>query len=264
LNVSLLQDAIVGDVRPAMLLLLGAVTCLLLVAAANVATMIGVRTSARERELSVRLALGAGWGRVARQLLVEGAVLAFMGAAAGLVLANGLLPVLLRFVPVGIPRIDTARIDPATVLFTIAAASILGVALGLTPAAQIGRRQLVDALKSQGRATYGHSRHRFHRSLVAAEVGLSMLLLVTASLLVQTFLRLGAVELGFRSSGVFTFERLETPRHATTAAPAAFFDQLLQKVRALHGVDAAGVTLGVPLDPRGRFFIDDTPFRTEP
>jgi putative ABC transport system permease protein len=264
LKVMPLQEAIAADVRPAMLLLLAAVTCLLLVAAANVATMIAVRTSARERELTVRLALGAGRGRVVRQLLVEGATLASFGAAVGLALAYAALPLLLRFVPVGIPRIDTARIDSTTVIFTIAAASIVAVAVGLVPAAQVGRRQLIDALKAEGRSTHGGGRHEIRRVLVAAEVGLSTLLLITAGLLVQTVLRLGAVELGFRSTGVFTFERLEIGGRATPDASAVFFDELLHKIRAVRGVDAAAVALGSPLDPRGRFFVDDTPFRTEP
>src|SRR5207247_5272298 len=99
--------------------------------------------------------------------------------------------------------------------------------------------------------------------LVVSEVGLSMLLLVTAGLLVQTFVRLGHVELGFRTAGVFTFERLEVPRGTTPAETAAFFDGLLRKVREMHGEDVAGITLGVPLDPRGRFFVDDTPFTIE-
>ena len=129
---------------------------------------------------------------------------------------------------------------------------------------QVGREQLVEALKAGSRSTVGRGRHRFRRVLVAAEVALSMLLLVTAGLLVQTFLRLGAVELGFRLPGVFAFERLEVGRRPTPAATAAFFDELLERVRAVHGVEAAAVTLGVPLNPRGRFFVDETPFRIEP
>jgi putative ABC transport system permease protein len=229
-----------------------------------VAAMIAVRTSSRERELTVRLALGAGRGRIIRQLLVEGGTIASIGGAAGLALAYAFLPLLLRLSPPGIPRVETARIDLATVLFAIAAASLIGVGLGLTPAAEVGRRQMVDALRGGGRLTSGRGRHRFRRVLVTAEVALSMLLLVTAGLLVQTFFRLGAVELGFRSAGVFTFERFEIGRRATPVASAAFFDELLQKVREVRGVEAAGATLGVPLNPRARFFVDDTPFKTEP
>jgi predicted permease len=264
LTVAGLHDALVGDVRPAMLVLFGAVACLLLVAVANVATMIAVRTSSRERELAVRLALGAGRGRVVRQLLVESALLACTGGAAGLALSYVFLPLVVRFAPAGIPRIETARIDAATVLFTVAAASFAGMVFGLAPAAQVGRRELGHALKAGTRSTTAAGRHRFRRLLVAAQVGVSMLLLVTAGLLVQSFLRLGAVDLGFRSAGVFTIERLEVDRRATPAATAAFFDDVLKNIRAVRGVDAAGITLGVPLDARGRFFVDDTAFTIEP
>jgi len=264
LMVAGLHDTLVGDVRPAMLLLLSAVACLLLVAAANVATMIAVRASSREREWTVRLALGAGRGRVVRQVLVESGMVAFMGGVAGLALASLFLPLLVRFAPAGLPRIDTARLDRAALLFIVVAVVFTAGVLGLAPAAQVGRRELADALRAGVRSTGGRGRHRFRRLLVATQVGVSMLLLVTAGLLVQTFLRLGSVELGFRSAGVFAFERLEIAGHAPPSSTAAFFEELLKKVRAVHGVEAAGITLGVPLDPRGRFFVDDTPFTIEP
>ena len=253
-----LHDSIVGDVRPAMLLLLAAVGCLWLIAAANVATLFAVRAASRERDVTLRLALGAGRGRIAQQLLVDSVLVGLLGGASGLAVAWSFL-VMLRFAPPGIPRLDTVRIDGAVVLFTVMMAVASGVLLGVMPALEASRRSLSDALKSGARSTATAGQQRFRRAVVVAEIALSMLLLVTAGLLTQTLVRLGRVDLGFQSAGVLAFDRLEMPRGTTPVLSAAFFDELLRALRETRGVTAAGVTIGVPLDARARFFIDESP-----
>jgi predicted permease len=254
-----LHDSIVGDVRPAMLLLLAAVGCLWLIAAANVATLFAVRVAARERDVTLRLALGAGRGRIAQQQLVDSVLVGLIGGAFGLAVAWSFLGVMLRFAPPGIPRLDTVRIDGAVVLFTVMMAVASGVLLGVMPALQASRRSLSDALKSGARSTATAGQQRFRRAVVVAEIALSMLLLVTAGLLTQTLVRLGRVDLGFQSTSVLAFDRLEMPRGTTPVPSAAFFDELLRALRETRGVSAAGVTIGVPLDARARFFIDESP-----
>ena len=258
-----LGDAIVGEVRPALLLLFAAAGCLLLIASLNVATLLAVRTAARERDLTVRLALGAGRGRIVQQLLVESVVLAIAGGGAGLLVAYALLGLLLRFAPPGIPRLGVAHIDAAVVAFTAALACVAGLLFGMAPALQSGRRQLVESLKSGARSTSTPAQQRLRRTLVVVEIALSMVLLVSAGLLAQTAVRLGRVELGFRSASAYAFDRFEMGRGATPGASAAFFRQLLATVRGIPGVDEAGLTIGVPLDPKGRFLIDDSAFTIE-
>ncbi len=258
-----LADAIVGDVRPALLLLFAAAGCLLLIASVNVATLLAVRTAARDRNLTVRLALGAGRGRLVQQLLVESVVLGIAGGGAGLLVAYALLGLLLRFAPPGIPRLGVAHIDAAVVVFTAALACVAGLLFGMAPALQAGRRPLVQSLKSGARSTSTPAQQRLRRTLVVVEIALSMVLLVSAGLLAQTAVRLGRVELGFRSSSAYAFDRFEMNRDATPGASSAFFRQLLATVRGIPGVDEAGLTIGVPLDPKGRFLIDDSAFTIE-
>jgi putative ABC transport system permease protein len=258
-----LHESVVGDVRPAMLLLFAAVGCLLIIASANVATLLAVRTASRERDLTLRLALGAGRARIVQQMLVDSLLLGLAGGVAGLLVARAFLGVMLRVAPPAIPRIETARIDPSVVLFTFAVAIVSSLLFGMAPAIHASRRALVDALKSGARATATSGQQRLRRGLVVAEIALSMLLLVTAGLLAQTLVRLGRVELGFRPASVLTLDRLEMPRGATPALSAAFFDELVGDLSRARGIDAAGLTIGVPLDPRGRFFVDESPFDVE-
>jgi putative ABC transport system permease protein len=254
----LLHTVIVGDVRPAMLLMLAAAGCLLLIATANIATLLTVRGESRERDLTMRLALGATTGRLAQQLLIESVLVGLAGSATGLAVAYALLGVLLRFAPPGIPRLSTAGIDATVMGFTAAVGIACGILFGVAPAFQSGRRRLLDALKSGSRTTSSRAARRLRDGLVIAEVSLAMLLLVTAGLLTRTLVGLGRVELGFRSAGVYTFDRIELERGVTPLASAAFFERLLEKLRASPGVDAAGLTIGLPLDPKGRFLIDES------
>jgi len=253
-----LHDVIVGDVRPAMLLLLAAAGCLLLIATANIATLLTVRGEARERDLTMRLALGATTGRLVQQLLVESVLVGLAGSVTGLGVAYALLGVLLRFAPPGIPRLSTAGIDTTVIAFTAAVGIVSGILFGVAPAFQSGRRRVVEALRSGSRATSSRAARRLRDAPVVAEVSLAMLLLVTAGLLTRTLVGLSHVELGFRSASVYTFDRIELERGVPPAASASFFERLLEKLRASPGVDAAGLTIGLPLDPKGRFLIDES------
>jgi predicted permease len=259
-TVDSLHTAVVGDVRPAMLLLFAAAACLLLIASVNVATLLTVRAAARERDLTMRLALGAARSRLVQQMLVDSVLTGLGGSALGLAVAYALLGVLLRLAPTDIPRIATTHIDGMVVGFTAALGVLAGALFGVVPAFQVGRNQLVDAIKSGQRSTTTARSRRLRSALVVAEISLSMVLLVTAGLLARTVNSLGRVELGFRTASVHVFDRLDVGRDMSPRAASAFFSNVLEGVRNTPGIGAAGLTIGVPLDPKGRFLIDESPF----
>jgi putative ABC transport system permease protein len=254
-----LHAAIVGDVRPAMLLLFAAAACLLLIASVNVATLLTVRAASRQRDMTIRLALGAARRQLVQQALVDSVLTGLAGSALGLAMAYALLGVLLRLAPPDIPRIATTHIDGVVVLFTTMLGVLAGLLFGVAPALQIDRDQLAEAIKSGQRSTSTSGARRLRSALVVGEISLSMLLLVTAGLLTRTLSRLGRVELGFRTSNVQTFDRLDVGRQMAPRATASFFASVLEHLRNTRGIEAAGVTIGVPLDPKGRFFIDESP-----
>ena len=255
-----LKEATVGTVRRAMLLFLGAVVCLLLVACANVATLLAVRTASRQREIALCLALGSTRGNVVRQLLVESAVLAVSGGVAGIGAAFAFLRALIAIAPAGIPRLAGASIDGVVVAATFGVATVCGLAVGIVPVWQTSRTRLTAQLKTGGRSSDAPAHQRLRKMLIVAEVALSMLLLATAGLLIQTTRALGHVERGFDDAGVFAIDRIELPMRTPPASTASFYSRVEQAVRSSPGVTSAGLTLAVPLDPKGHFFIDDTPF----
>ena len=255
-----LHVAVVGDVRPAMLLLFAAAACLLLIASVNIATLLTVRAASRERDLTLRLALGAARSRLVQQMLVDSVLTGLAGSAVGLGVAYALLGVLLRLAPSDIPRIATTHIDGVVVGFTAALGVLAGALFGVAPAFQVGRNHVVEAIKSGQRSTATTRSRRLRSTLVVAEISLSMLLLVTAGLLARTLISLARVDLGFRTASVHTFDRLDVGRDMSPRAASNFFASVLERLRSTPGIDAAGLTIGVPLDPRGRFYIDESPF----
>jgi putative ABC transport system permease protein len=256
-----LQDTIVGRIRPALLVLLGAVTCVLLIACANVGSLLLVRAAGRAREVTIRMALGADRARLVRQMLTESAVLAAAGGTAGLVVSAWMLDVLLRLAPAGIPRLETVRLDGSAIAFTFVIALACGLLFGVAPAFQVRGDRLQDALAASGRGLVSGSHQRARQFLVVAQIALSMMLLAGAALLIQTFARVQRVDVGFRTSSVLVVDRIELPRgRSSGAASMAFFEGLLDRLRAIPGVESAGLTLGLPLDPRARFFIDESTF----
>jgi putative ABC transport system permease protein len=256
-----LHDTVVGAVRPALLLLAGAVGCVLLVACANVGSLMLVRAARRTREVTIRMALGAGRGRLMRQLITESLVLALAAGTLAIVVCGWTLQVLVRLAPADIPRLDGVRIDGRAIGFTLLIATAAGLLFGLAPAFQVRAHRLHEALLASGRGLVSGGGQRARQLLVVAEIALSLMLLIGAVLLVQSFARLQRVDTGFSGSSVVTVDRIELPRARSSAATsAAFFEGLVDRMRELPGVESAAVTLGLPLDPRARFFVDDSTF----
>ena len=256
-----LQDTVVGPIRPALLLLLGAVACVLLIACANIASLLLVRAIRRSREITIRMALGADRARIVRQMFTESLVLALAGGGIALVVSAWLLDLLLRVAPPGIPRLEQVRIDGGVMAFTLLIAMAAGLIFGLAPAFQVHSHRLHDALAASGRGLVAGAQQRARQVLVVGEIALSLMLLIGATLLIQSFARIQRVDVGFRSAAVLTVDRIELPPgRAAAASSAAFFESLVRALRTVPGVESAAVTLGLPLDPRARFFVDETTF----
>lgn len=257
--VTSLQDQIVRPNRAALLIMFAAVGCLLLIACANASSLVLVRAAARSRELAIRRAIGAGRGRLVGQILTESVVLAAAGGAGALLFATWALDVFVRLAPAGIPRLEDAHIDATVAGFAFAVAAAAGVLFGIVPALHACRGVEHDALRGAGRSMVTTANQRARHAFVVVEVALSTLLLAGASLLIQSFVRLGHVDTGLRPAAVVSVDRIELPRSALPRS-GAFFDQLLGRLRDTPGIDAAAATIGLPLDPRARFFVDDTTF----
>ena len=243
-----LLEAMVGDIRRAVLILLGAVGFVLLIACSNVANLLLARAAARGSEMAVRAALGAHRTRLVRQLLTESVLLSLVGAAAGLLLAVWGVDLLTKLQPQGIPRLDNVRVDGPVVLLTIATAIVTGVLFGLAPAFS-ATRGLADALKDSGRGAVGpRGGRRVRAVLVVAELALAVMLLAGAGLLLRSFMKLQAVDPGFKVEQALTFDlTLPDPRYEEDARRVAFFDALMPRLRGLPGVEAVSAVMGLPL-----------------
>ena len=248
------HDEMVGEVRPALLALMAAVGFVLLIATANLANLQLARGAARQRELAVRAAIGAGRGRLIRQLVTESVALSVAGGGLGLGAAYAILGVLPSFAPAGIPGLDDAGIDVTVLAFSLAASVGAGVLFGTVPALQASRVDLVRALNEGAPQMGGGFRFRrgnWTRSvLVVAEVALALMLLVGAGLLVRSFVTLATVDPGFDLANVLTVE-LNLPRsqYADIAVANALFDQVLERTTARPGVEAVGLVSSLPLTP---------------
>ena len=242
------HDALVGDVRPRLLVLLGGVGVVLLIACANVANLLLARSAARRGEIAVRVALGAGRGRLVRQFLTESAILGVLGGAAGLLLALYGTEVLLALEPEGIPRLEGVGVDGTVVAFTAGLALLTGLVFGLVPALQLTRPGLVEELKEAGRGAQGGRRSgRTRAALVLAQTALAVVLLAGAGLLLRSFVRLLAVDPGFRTEQALVF-RLSIPSASYENEEAeVFYRQLMERLSALPGVEDVGATTSRPL-----------------
>ena len=245
-----LQATSASSVRPALLAILGAVGLLLVIACANSANLLLARASARGREIAVRAALGASRGRIIRQLLTESVVLSIAGAALGIALAYWAMPLLLSLTPPQFRAYQQVHLDSTVLLVTLSIAVGTGLLFGLAPAIAVSRPDLVEAFKDDGTRSVGSARSAWLRqSLVAGEVALCMLLLVGAALLVQTFVRMRAVDPGFDPAHVVTARMsLQGERYATQEAYTRFFEEGLERLRRIPGVRAAAVVNGVPIE----------------
>ncbi|MEJ7809817.1 MAG: ABC transporter permease [Gemmatimonadaceae bacterium] len=244
-----LHRELVGNVRPVLLVLWGAVGLVLLIACANVANLLLSRGASRQREVAVRTALGASRGRLVRQLLTESILLALVGAGAGLLLALWAIKLLVVAAPVSIPRLDEIRVDAAVLAVTLGVSVLTGVLFGAVPALQASRINLHETLKEgNARASGGMRQRRLRRVLVVSEIAFSLVLLVGAGLLIRSVARLGGVK-----SGIAQPERLLTMRtnlpptaYPDDARRVAFYRALLERVATLPGVRGAAVTSVLP------------------
>jgi len=254
-----LQEQIVGDVRTRLLVIFGAVGCVLLIACANVAGLLLADARGRQRELAVRHALGAGRGRLVRQLLTESAVLGLLGGTAGLVLAVWGIPLLLGTLPDDVPRAAEIGIDAWVLGFTLLVSLLTGLAFGAVPALRSSRADVQASLKSESRESSG-SPGRAAGALVVGEVALAVLLVTGAGLLIRSFAALLQVDPGFRASGLVT-ARITPPesRFGNESDPLltdelhaprrVFYDQVLERVAGLPGVEAMEAVSLPPLVP---------------
>jgi putative ABC transport system permease protein len=244
-----LQEHIVGNVRPMLVVLLGAVAFVLLIACANVANLLLARAAARHREMAIRGALGASRSRVVRLLLTESVLLAIIGGAVGLLLAIWSLDLLVSLKPANLPRLAEIGVNRTVFLFTAAVSVFTGVLFGLAPAWQVSRSDLNEGLKESGRGgSDAPRRHRMRALLVISEVALSLVLLIGAGLMIRSFARLLAVDPGFKSDHVLTaFVSVPVAKYSKHEEQVAFFDRLLERLRNVPGVSAAGVVTDLPL-----------------
>ncbi|HVG20225.1 MAG TPA: ABC transporter permease [Blastocatellia bacterium] len=250
MRLSSYQQSIVGDAGKVLWLLLGAVGFVLLIACANVASLLLARSSARKGELAIRLALGAGRGRIIRQLLTESCLLALTGGALGLLIAQWCVPALLAITPKDLPRLGEVRLDYGAALFAIGASVLTGLLFGIAPALRATRLDLSGAIKAaSGRTVAGGSDSRLRALLIVGEVALSLVLLIGAGLMVKSLVRLYEVDLGFDPRNLTATQiSLTSEKYKTTAQVWAFERQVLDRVRAVPGVVAAATSSNVPLE----------------
>jgi putative ABC transport system permease protein len=244
-----MHDLVIGGMRPALMILLGAVAVVLLIACANLTTMLLARAGAREREFAIRLALGAGRMQLVRQMLAESILLALIGGTAGVMLAVWGLDLLRSIGAQTVPRLAEVNLDMRVLLVTLGTAVATGIVIGLIPALATGKPELTEALKEGGRgSTSGIRRNRLRNALVIAEVALALVLLVGASLLMKSFVRLQNVHPGFEPKNVLTMEvALPLLKYPRGKPVADFYAEVTRRVKALPGVEAAAFTSILPL-----------------
>ena len=259
-----LTERVVGNVRPALLVLMAAVIFVLLIASANVANLLLARATAREKEIAIRRALGASRARLIRQLLTESVLLAAVGGAVGLLLAQWGVGALLALSPDDIPRISEVKIDGRVLGFTFLISMLSGIVFGLAPALHSSKINLNESLKEGGRsAMEGFRQRRLRNLLVVAEIALSLVLLVSAGLMIKSFLKLQNVNPGFNAANILTMQ-LSLPRtkYTNPAQTAAFYKELLNKVEALPGAKSAAISISLPpngLEVSDNFSIEEHP-----
>ncbi len=248
-QVNLFLDDLVGNQRPTFSALFGAVGCVLLIACANVANLLLARFAGRRKEIAVRFALGASRGRVIRQFLAESLLIAVLGAAAGLLIAQWGLEAFMKIGQDFIPRSLEISLDPIVLAFTAGLALLTGLAMGIVPAWQAAGPDVNEALKSGARGSSGSvQENRFRHGLLVGEIALSLVLLVSASLLLASFSRLQAVAPGFNADGVFVGGLNPPPaKYGPAPALAEYYRRVLERVATLPGVKSAALNDALPL-----------------
>jgi putative ABC transport system permease protein len=248
-----LHERFVGDVRPALLILLGAVCFLLLIACANVANLLLARSTARQKEIAIRAALGARRGRIMKQLLTESVILGLSGGSLGLLFAFWGIELLISLSPGRIPRINEISVDSRVLVFTFGVSLLTGIVFGLLPALQASNPNLIETLKEGGRSSAeGMSGGRLRNILAVTEVALALVLLIGAGLMARSFLRLQNVNPGFDAHRVLTVGFfLPSTKYKDGPAIVSFYNDLLNKAESLPGVISASAIDTLPLDTGG-------------
>jgi putative ABC transport system permease protein len=264
-----LHELLVRSVRPSLLILLGAVGCVLLIACANIANLLLVRAAARQKEVAIRTALGAGRGRIVRQMLTESILLSAIGGALGLLLSFWLIELLISISPPDSPRFSEANLDYRVLGFTLAISISSGVIFGLAPALQASKLDVTTLLKEGGRAGESYRRTSARSLLLIGEVAMSLMLLIGAGLLIKSFMRLQEVKPGFNPERVLIASlSLPGAKYREDQQRVDFYRALTERLSALPGVEATGAGVNLPLRasnysigrgfiPEGRSFTPD-------
>ncbi len=252
-NLVAYHEQIIGKVKPALLVLLGAVLFVLLIACTNVANLLLSRAAARERETSIQVALGAGRRRLVRQFLTESALLAILSGAVGVALAYLGLNILLALAPKDVPRLEQVGIDGRVLIFSLLISMLTAIIFGLVPAWQASKPDLNEALKEGGRgATTGAQGKQVRNALVVAEVAIALVLLIGAGLMIRSFLYLQKVNVGFNPDNLLTLRvQLSGTKYREGTTVANFYQQLTERLEALPGVESAGAVTDI--------FLSQTP-----
>jgi putative ABC transport system permease protein len=243
------HEEVTSGARLSLLLLLGAVGLLLLIACVNVANLLLSRSATRQKEMAVRLAVGAGRTRIVRQLVTESILLALLGALVGLVLARGGKDLLVAFISPNLPSLEPVSLDYRVLGFSLALAVVTGLAFGSAPALQASRVPLNETLKESSRgAIEFRSRFGFHNLLIISETALALVLLVGAGLLVKSFLRVRGIDMGFKSEHTLSLAMdLSPTKYPTPRDQSRFFQQVIEAIKGLGGVELVGGSSGAPL-----------------
>jgi putative ABC transport system permease protein len=260
-----LHEAVVGKTRRGLLILLGAVGFVLLMACANVANLLFARAASRQKEMAVRAALGAGRWRLLRQLLTENLLLSLIGGSAGLWLAQWGIKALIALSPASIPRLKEAGIDGQVLGFTLLLSLLTTLLCGVVPAWRAAQPDLNDALKEDARKASGQSGRRLRHLLVVAEVAIGLVLLAGAGLLLRSFINLQRVSVGFNPHHLLTMQvMLPSAKYGQNQQQIAFFQEALERVRNLSGVQAADVVQDLPLRANATSFPIEIEGRPRP
>jgi predicted permease len=265
-NLRPLKQDVVGDIGKVLWVLMGTIGLVLLIACANVANLLLVRAEGRHLELTIRAALGAGWGKIAAELTSESLALALLGGALGLGLAYGGLRALVAAAPAGLPRLGELGIDLPVLLFTLAISVAVGILLGLVPLFKYAGKNLMNGLRDAGRAlSQGKERHRARSMLVVVQVALALVLLISSGLMIRTFRALTSVQPGFSNPGEIQTFRISIPETEVKEREAVvrMEEELLHKSEAIPGVSSVGIGTKIPMDDNGSFdpvFAEDHPY----
>jgi len=245
-----LKNEVVGDIGATLWVLMGTIGLVLLIACANVANLLLVRAESRQQELAIRAALGTGWGRIARELLLESTTLGLLGGAFGLALAYGALRLLVSMGPATLPRLNEIRIDPLVLAFTLAVSLVAGVLFGLIPVLKYAGPHLATALRGGRTMSHGRDRHRARNTLVVVQVGLALVLLVGSGLMIRTFQALRSVQPGFTHPEQVQMLRISIPDGQVQDPQRVMRmqNEMLDKLAAIPGVASAAFANSAPLE----------------